>query len=475
MRWRRWWRFANVEQALTFVLVTIVTICLTSMLAHSTLVGRQGLPQTVAFLQIEGRRFQEIVGPWFGLLFWGIGSFSLFASSMGIADYTSRLAADILKSTYLRSSTVSESRLYFWLVWVLVGLGSLILLVGIDQPLVLLVISASVGGTMMCLYSMLLLVLNRRGLPEAIRVRSYRVVSAHLVDGVLWCPRQPDDLAAAPAPVWLSRADHSAGPAKAGHYEPKTTKSSSRFYNAGVMSEERTSVISDFRPTRRVSRILSALAIVVIADAVVAQRPSSSINIPFETYTLPNGLTVITSIDRTTPTVAVNMWYHVGSKNEVKGRTGFAHLFEHVMFTGSGHVPYGLHDKLTEGVGGSNNGTTSNDRTTYFETVPSNYLESSLWIEADRMGFLLDSLDLKKLDAQRDIVKNERRQGVDNQPYGRAGEILAQATYPALASVLVGRHRQHGRSVGRDRGGCQELLPPVLRAEQRVSRHRRRL
>ena len=177
MRWRRWWRFANVEQALTFVLVTIVTICLTSMLAHSTLVGRQGLPQTVAFLQIEGRRFQEIVGPWFGLLFWGIGSFSLFASSMGIADYTSRLAADILKSTYLQSSTVSESRLYFWLVWVLVGLGSLILLVGIDQPLVLLVISASVGGTMMCLYSMLLLVLNRRGLPEPIRVRSYRVVA----------------------------------------------------------------------------------------------------------------------------------------------------------------------------------------------------------------------------------------------------------------------------------------------------------
>ena len=177
MRWRRWWRFANVEQALTFVLVTIVTICLTSMLAHSTLVGRQGLPQTVAFLQIEGRRFQEIVGPWFGLLFWGIGSFSLFASSMGIADYTSRLAADILKSTYLRSSTVSESRLYFWLVWVLVGLGSLILLIGIDQPLVLLVISASVGGTMMCLYSTLLLVLNRRGLPEAIRVRLYRVAA----------------------------------------------------------------------------------------------------------------------------------------------------------------------------------------------------------------------------------------------------------------------------------------------------------
>ena len=158
---------------------------------------------------------------------------------------------------------------------------------------------------------------------------------------------------------------------------------------------------------------------------------SSSIKIPFETYTLPNGLTVITSIDRTTPTVAVNVWYHVGSKNETPGRTGFAHLFEHVMFTGSGHVPYGVHDRLTEGVGGSNNGTTSNDRTTYYETMPSNYLESALWLESDRMGFLLDSLDLKKLDAQRDIVKNERRESVDNQPYGRAFEIMAQATYPA--------------------------------------------
>jgi zinc protease len=158
---------------------------------------------------------------------------------------------------------------------------------------------------------------------------------------------------------------------------------------------------------------------------------SDAIRIPFDTYTLPNGLTVILSADRTTPTVAVEAWYHVGSKNELPGRTGFAHLFEHVMFTGSGHVPYGLHDKLTEGVGGSNNGTTSNDRTMYYETVPSNYLESALWLEADRMGFLLDTLDLAKLNAQRDIVKNERRQGMDNQPYGRAEEILAHATYPA--------------------------------------------
>jgi zinc protease len=180
------------------------------------------------------------------------------------------------------------------------------------------------------------------------------------------------------------------------------------------------------------------LACIALSGSVNAQAPgktaagasSDVLRLPFETYTLPNGLTVILSTDRTTPTLAVNAWYHVGSKNEVVGRTGFAHLFEHVMFTGSGHVPYGLHDKLTEGVGGMNNGTTSNDRTTYFETVPSNYLESALWLEADRMGFLLDALDLAKLNAQRDIVKNERRQRMDNQPYGRAFEILTRAVYP---------------------------------------------
>ena len=157
----------------------------------------------------------------------------------------------------------------------------------------------------------------------------------------------------------------------------------------------------------------------------------TAIKLPFETYTLPNGLTVILSQDRTTPTVAVNVWYHVGSKNEAAGRTGFAHLFEHVMFTGSGNVPYGLHDKLTEGVGGIEQRHDANDRTIYYETVPSNYLETALWLEADRMGFLLDSLDLAKLNAQRDIVKNERRQSVDNQPYGRVDEILAKAIYPA--------------------------------------------
>ena len=178
--------------------------------------------------------------------------------------------------------------------------------------------------------------------------------------------------------------------------------------------------------------------VAMLACSLAAQAPPDraaksrdALRLPFESYTLPNGLRVILSTDRSTPTVAVNVWYHVGSKNEAVGRTGFAHLFEHVMFTGSGNVPYGLHDKFTEGVGGSNNGTTSNDRTTYFETVPSNYLETALWLESDRMGYLLDALDLAKLNAQRDIVKNERRQRVDNQPYGRVSEILSRATYPA--------------------------------------------
>jgi zinc protease len=174
-------------------------------------------------------------------------------------------------------------------------------------------------------------------------------------------------------------------------------------------------------------------ALVLAACHAASDRPAAdagNIDIPFESYTLPNGLTVILAPDDTTPTVAVTVWYHVGSKNETPGRTGFAHLFEHMMFTGAGHTPYGILDKLTEGVGGYNNGTTSNDRTMYFEMVPSNYLESTLWLESDRMGFLLDALDSDKLNAQRDVVKNERRQSVDNRPYGLADEILSRVLYP---------------------------------------------
>ena len=191
---------------------------------------------------------------------------------------------------------------------------------------------------------------------------------------------------------------------------------------------------SSARAYRRGS-IAATLAALIAAPSAPAQKPAShasrsEITIPFEHYQLSNGLNVILSPDHAVPTVAVNIMYHVGSKNELPGRTGFAHLFEHVMFTGSGHVPYGMYDKLTEGVGGFNNGSTFNDMTTYYEIVPSNYLESAIWLESDRMGFLLDSLSSTKLNLQRDVVKNERRQRVDNQPYGRSSEILDAALYP---------------------------------------------
>ena len=182
---------------------------------------------------------------------------------------------------------------------------------------------------------------------------------------------------------------------------------------------------------RLASLALFALPLAALPAQQPAARPAAgSINVPFEKYRLPNGLTVVLAENHATPLVAVEMIYHVGSKNEVLGRTGFAHLFEHVMFTGSGHVPYGFHDKYTEGVGGGNNGSTSYDWTNYYETVPSNYLETALWLESDRMGFLLDSLDEAKFRAQRDIVKNERRQRIDNQPYAREFEVLNLTLYP---------------------------------------------
>ena len=183
------------------------------------------------------------------------------------------------------------------------------------------------------------------------------------------------------------------------------------------------------------SRLSLGLAALLLPATILAQGSAKNagkgaINSPFEKYTLKNGLAVVLSEDHTTPTIAVEVMYHVGSKNEVPGHTGFAHMFEHVMFTGSGHVPYGTHDRFTEGVGGSNNGQTYYDWTQYYETDPSNYLETTLWLEADRMGFLLDSLDETKFKAQRDIVKNERRQSYDNQPYARDAEVISLAMYP---------------------------------------------
>lgn len=151
--------------------------------------------------------------------------------------------------------------------------------------------------------------------------------------------------------------------------------------------------------------------------------------LPVEKYKLPNGLTVLLSRDTSAPLIAVDVWYHVGSKNEEKGRTGFAHLFEHVMFQGSEHIPYGQHFKIIENAGGDVNGTTNNDRTNYYEVMPSNHLETALWLESDRMGFLLNGLDKAKLDAQIDVVKNERRQRIDNQPYGSMWEVITGNLY----------------------------------------------
>jgi zinc protease len=188
-------------------------------------------------------------------------------------------------------------------------------------------------------------------------------------------------------------------------------------------------LMTRFRPAA-IGLAISALAAPVLGAQAKAPATSIAINIPYETYKLANGLTVILSEDHSVPRVAVDVWYHVGSKNEKTGRTGFAHMFEHVMFTGSAHVPYGTQDRYTEGVGGFNNGSTTNDRTNYYEEVPSNYLETQLWIESDRMGFLLDKLDEAKFVAQRDIVQNERRQRTDNVPYGRSFEILTSQMLP---------------------------------------------
>ena len=152
--------------------------------------------------------------------------------------------------------------------------------------------------------------------------------------------------------------------------------------------------------------------------------------IPIESYRLANGLLVTLSEDHTAPIVAVNLWYHVGSANERPGRTGFAHLFEHMLFQGSAHVGANEHFELIQRAGGTLNGSTWLDRTNYFETVPSNQLALALWLEADRMGALLPAMTQQKLDTQRDVVKNERRWSVDNQPYGTWWERLPALAYP---------------------------------------------
>ncbi|MFY1596036.1 M16 family metallopeptidase [Micromonospora sp. WMMD737] len=158
--------------------------------------------------------------------------------------------------------------------------------------------------------------------------------------------------------------------------------------------------------------------------------PDSGYPWPIETTRLDNGLRVVVSEDRTAPAVAVNLWYDVGSRHEPEGQTGFAHLFEHLMFEGSVNVAKTEHMKLVQGAGGSLNATTSPDRTNYFETVPAEHLELALWLEADRMGGLVPALTQETLDNQRDVVKNERRQRYDNVPYGDSWLRLLSLLYP---------------------------------------------
>ena len=173
--------------------------------------------------------------------------------------------------------------------------------------------------------------------------------------------------------------------------------------------------------------VLLLAALLAAAPAAVARE---RLSVPYEMFRLPNGLTVIVHEDHSAPIVSVNCWYHVGSGRETPGRTGFAHLFEHLMFEGSKNVPEGAFDRWLEAVGGDNNGSTQNDRTNYWENAPANALEMPLFLESDRMGFLLDAMSPAKVDGQRDVVKNERRQGVENQPYGRVEDLMPPALFP---------------------------------------------
>ncbi|MEN3337151.1 MAG: zinc protease [Acidobacteriota bacterium] len=192
--------------------------------------------------------------------------------------------------------------------------------------------------------------------------------------------------------------------------------------------------------TRSGSVTLSLLTVVcaTVASAAAQAPPASPtaaartapLTVPFTQFTLSDGLHVILHEDHTVPLATVNVWYHVGSAREKPGRTGFAHLFEHLMFEGSAHVKEGEFDTLLEGVGATNNGSTETDRTNYYIDLPSNALELALFLESDRMGYLLESMSPERVNAQRDVVKNERRQRVENAPYGMASIEMDKLLYP---------------------------------------------
>lgn len=183
----------------------------------------------------------------------------------------------------------------------------------------------------------------------------------------------------------------------------------------------------------RRSLAFAAIFLVSLVTVPASARQSAAppaIAVPYTMFTLPNGLTVILHEDHSAPVIGVNVWYHVGSANEKPGRTGFAHLFEHLMFEGSGHVKEGDFDNFLEASGGENNASTANDRTNYYINVPSNALDLALFLESDRMGYLLDVVSESMVNGQRDVVKNERRQSYENAPYGMASIRIPELLYP---------------------------------------------
>ncbi len=184
---------------------------------------------------------------------------------------------------------------------------------------------------------------------------------------------------------------------------------------------------------RNVSKRVIALARATAAATITwsALASAATPEVPAEKTRLENGLELLVHEDHRTPIVTVNVWYHVGSKDEPAGKNGFAHLFEHLMFQGSKHVPEDAYFRILERAGASDiNGTTNSDRTNYFETLPPNQLELALWLESDRMGFLLDHVDQLTFQGQRDVVKNERRQRYENTPYGMVGAFAREALFP---------------------------------------------
>jgi zinc protease len=178
----------------------------------------------------------------------------------------------------------------------------------------------------------------------------------------------------------------------------------------------------------RLVLLLIALGALPVSGQSPSIRPLSA---AYEQFTLPNGLNVILHRDASVPVASVNLWYHVGSAHERPGRTGLAHLFEHLMFEGSAHVPEGAFDTLLEGAGAGSNGSTDTDRTNYFIDLPANALELALFLESDRMGYLLETMTPERVDGQREVVKNERRQNYENRPYGMASIELDRLLWPA--------------------------------------------